>query len=153
MRVTSRASARLRGGRIDGRRRASIVLPTPGGPESSRLWPPAAAMVSASMSSTWPRTSARSGSGGPATARAGSGPAGREHRAGDGQVEPGPRLAQVRGREVDGQPLGRELEPGVEDGRAHALARLPHGAVPEADDGEARQARAQGDLDRDAAGA
>ena len=37
MRVTSIASARDSGGRIDGSRRASIVLPTPGGPESSRL--------------------------------------------------------------------------------------------------------------------
>ena len=37
MRVTSTASARESGGRIEGSRRASIVLPTPGGPESSRL--------------------------------------------------------------------------------------------------------------------
>ena len=32
MRVTSTASAAVSGGRIDGRRRASIVLPVPGGP-------------------------------------------------------------------------------------------------------------------------
>ena len=42
--MTSSASARVSGGRIDGSRRASIVLPTPGGPESRRLWPPAAAI-------------------------------------------------------------------------------------------------------------
>ena len=45
IRVTSIASARVSGGRIEGSRRASIVLPTPGGPDSSRLWPPAAAIV------------------------------------------------------------------------------------------------------------
>ena len=32
---------------MPGRRQASIVLPTPGGPLSSRLWPPAAATISA----------------------------------------------------------------------------------------------------------
>ena len=45
MRVTSIASARLRGGRIEGMRCASIVLPVPGGPLSRLLWPPAAAMI------------------------------------------------------------------------------------------------------------
>ena len=43
-----------------GRRRASIVLPAPGGPTMSRLWPPAAAISSARFASCWPRTSARS---------------------------------------------------------------------------------------------
>ena len=62
MRVTSSASARVSGGRIDGSRRASIVLPVPGGPTSSRLCAPAAAMTSASIAGAWPRTSARSGS-------------------------------------------------------------------------------------------
>ena len=47
IRVTVIASARVSGGRIDGRRRASIVLPVPGGPESRRLCEPAAAIVSA----------------------------------------------------------------------------------------------------------
>ena len=42
-RVTSIASGRVRGGRIDGSRRASMVLPVPGGPVRRTLWPPAAA--------------------------------------------------------------------------------------------------------------
>ena len=46
----------------DGSRRASIVLPVPGGPCRNRLWPPAAATSSAGTSALWPRTSARSGS-------------------------------------------------------------------------------------------
>ena len=61
-RVTSIASARLSVGRIDGSRRASIVLPVPGAPSISRLCPPAAAISSASNGISWPRTSARSGS-------------------------------------------------------------------------------------------
>ena len=39
-RVTSSASSSVSGGRIVARRRASIVLPTPGGPVSRRWWPP-----------------------------------------------------------------------------------------------------------------
>ena len=51
--------------------RASMVLPDPGGPISSRPWPPARAISSARRASAWPRTSARSGiawrpAGGPA---------------------------------------------------------------------------------------
>ena len=42
-------------------RRAIIVLPAPGGPTSSRLCPPAAAISSARRASSCPRTSARSG--------------------------------------------------------------------------------------------
>ncbi len=38
IRVTSIASSRVSGGRIDGIRRASIVLPVPGGPSINRLW-------------------------------------------------------------------------------------------------------------------
>ena len=49
MRVTSIASSRVSGGRIDGSRRASIVLPVPGGPCRNRLWPPAAATSSAGI--------------------------------------------------------------------------------------------------------
>ena len=64
MRVTSSASSCSSGGRIPGRRRASIVFPVPGGPASRRLWPPAAAISSARRARSWPRTSARSGSGG-----------------------------------------------------------------------------------------
>ena len=61
MRITSSASRGSSGGRIDGSRRPSIVFPVPGGPASSRLWPPAAASSSARRARSWPRTSARSG--------------------------------------------------------------------------------------------
>ena len=67
MRVTSSASSGASGGRIPGKRRASIVLPVPGGPPSSRLWPPAAAISSARRARSWPRTSARSGCTGEGT--------------------------------------------------------------------------------------
>ena len=50
-------------GRIDGRRRASIVLPVPGGPARRRLCVPAAASSSARRPRSCPRTSPRSGSG------------------------------------------------------------------------------------------
>ena len=61
IRVTSSAASSASGGRIPGSRRASIVLPVPGGPASSRLWPPAAAISSARRARSCPRTSARSG--------------------------------------------------------------------------------------------
>ena len=59
--VISSASSSSGGGRRPGSRRASIVLPTPGGPTIRRLWPPAAAISSARLASSWPRTSSRSG--------------------------------------------------------------------------------------------
>ena len=49
------------GGRIPGSRRASIVFPIPGGPASSRLCLPAAAISSTRRARSCPRTSARSG--------------------------------------------------------------------------------------------
>ncbi len=48
----------VRSGRIVGTRLASIVLPEPGGPIISRLWPPAAATMIARLAISWPRTSA-----------------------------------------------------------------------------------------------
>ena len=51
---------------MPGRRRASSVLPLPGGPTKSRLWPPAAATSSARLARSCPCTSARSGSTGAA---------------------------------------------------------------------------------------
>ena len=69
IRSTSIASARLRGGRMDGRRRAASDLPAPGGPTIRRLWPPAAAISSASRRYGWPRRSERSGPTGPAPFR------------------------------------------------------------------------------------
>ena len=59
--ASSRSTRRRSGrGRIVGIRLASIVLPEPGGPSISRLWPPAAAMVTARLAISWPRTSAKS---------------------------------------------------------------------------------------------
>src|SRR5439155_453814 len=57
---TSRTSSLESGGRIAARRRASMVLPPPGGPTRSRLWAPAAAISSARLACAWPRTSRRS---------------------------------------------------------------------------------------------
>ena len=73
----------------------------------------------------------------------------RQDAGGDREVEPGPRLAQVRGREVDGEASRGELEARVEDRRVDALARLTDGAVAEPDDREVRQAGADVDLDGD----
>ena len=60
---TSSISSGVSGGRIEGRRAASIDLPEPGAPIISRLWPPAAATSSTRLALSWPLTSARSGSG------------------------------------------------------------------------------------------
>ena len=49
MAVTATASSTVSGGRMDGSRRASMVLPEPGGPSSSTLCPPAAATSSARL--------------------------------------------------------------------------------------------------------
>ena len=67
----------------------------------------------------------------------------------DRQVEARARLAHVRGREVDGDALLRKAELRVEQRRPHALARLAHGAVRQADERERRQAAADVDLDGD----
>ena len=77
IRITSSASRGSSGGRIDGSRRPSIVLPVPGGPASSRLCPPAAASSSARRARSWPRTSARSGGSGSGSSSGGSAGGGR----------------------------------------------------------------------------
>ncbi len=76
---------------------------------------------------------------------------GDEHAARRRQVESRPDLAQMGGREVDRDPPLGELEPRVEQGALHPLARLSHGGVAAADDRERRQAAAQVDLDGDPA--
>ena len=48
-------------GRIDGRARASSVLPAPGGPAIRTLCPPAAATSRARLTCSWPLTSRKSG--------------------------------------------------------------------------------------------
>ena len=59
-RVTSRASCRTMAGKMVGSRRASMVLPEPGGPTIRTLCPPAAATSSALRAAPCPRTSAKS---------------------------------------------------------------------------------------------
>ena len=44
MEVASSASSKVGAGKSPGTRLASIVLPAPGGPTRSALWPPAAAI-------------------------------------------------------------------------------------------------------------
>ena len=72
-----------------------------------------------------------------------------EHRGGDGEVEAGALLGQLRGGEVDGQLPRREVEPGVAHGRLDPHPRLLDGAIGQADDGEPRQAAADVGLHRD----
>ena len=62
-RCSRRAACRRTPAAAAGRasRSASMLLPLPGGPIIRRLWPPAAATVSARFANAWPRTSARSG--------------------------------------------------------------------------------------------
>ena len=65
---------------MPGSLRASIVLPVPGGPTMSTLWPPAAAISSARLASSCPRTSPKSGPRGSAggTSRMRGGGSGRQ---------------------------------------------------------------------------
>ena len=62
MRLVSSASSQLIGGRIVGSRRASMVLPVPGGPTMKTLWPPAAATSRARLACACPWTSEKSAS-------------------------------------------------------------------------------------------
>ena len=65
--VVSRASARVRGGMMEGRRFAIMDLPEPGGPTSSMLWPPAHATSNARFTFSCPLTSEKSTSVHPAS--------------------------------------------------------------------------------------
>ena len=58
--VVSMASSKDMGGRMVGMRRASMVLPEPGGPIIRTLCPPAQATSSARLAWVCPRTSAKS---------------------------------------------------------------------------------------------
>jgi hypothetical protein len=59
--LTSSADRGSRSGNNPGRRAANIDFPEPGGPTSSRLWPPAAAISSARRAVSIPFTSLMSG--------------------------------------------------------------------------------------------
>jgi hypothetical protein len=133
------ARAAVSGGRIEGRRLASIDLPEPGGPFISRLWPPAAAISRARLALSWPLMSRRSASGHPppdaaTRASAGTGPAcrGNGWRAEPGcpapaprrprppRPPPGRRAGQMMpspmgvGRHGGGQHAGHRRDPAVE---------------------------------------
>ena len=68
---------------------------------------------------------------------------------GDREVERRAGLAELRGREVDGDPARRVVEAGVAKRAADAFARLRQRRVGQPDDREARQARRHVDLDAD----
>jgi hypothetical protein len=65
----------------------------------------------------------------------------------DRKLEPGPFLAPLRRREIDGDPAKRELESGVADRRADALASLLDRGIRQTDDDKSRQAVRNVDLD------
>ena len=69
----SRSSRGESGGRMEGRRLASMDLPAPGGPTISMLCPPAAAISSARRALSWPFTSFMSGMSAPPCRMAGTG--------------------------------------------------------------------------------
>ena len=66
------------------------------------------------------------------------------------QIEAWTGLAHVRGGKVDRDALLGELEPRVENGRPHPLARLAHGPVGEADQRERGEPCTHVDFDGDA---
>src|SRR5439155_8250626 len=68
----------------------------------------------------------------------------------DRQVEPRPLLAQIRGREIDGDAALRPLELGGGDAAANAMLRLLAGAVGEPDDCEPGHPALQVSFDFDA---
>ncbi len=56
------------------------------------------------------------------------------------QIEGRPDLARIRGRQVHGHAARRHVVSGVANGRTHALARLAHRRVRQADDRKCREA-------------
>ena len=90
---------------------------------------------------------------GEARQRIGRDGADRRHQAErDRQIVVAAFLRQVGGREIDGDAPGRQRQARCDQRRAHALARLGHGLVGEADDVEGRQPRRHLHLDIDRAG-
>ncbi len=73
----------------------------------------------------------------------------RKHTQRDGQIEPGTDLAEIAGREVDGDPIRRPLQARREDGGPYPIARLTTGRVGQADNGESRKTVPGVDLNRD----
>ena len=77
----------------------------------------------------------------------------REQPHGDREIEAGAGLPHVRGREVHGQPLLREIQPGVQQRRSDTLTRLADRAIRQSDQRERGQPLPDVDLDRDLLGA
>ena len=77
---------------------------------------------------------------------------GAQHADGDRDVEGGPVLAQVGGRQVDGDPARRQLEPAVVQRAADPDPPLADAGVGEPDDVAAGQADRHVDLDVDGGG-
>jgi hypothetical protein len=65
----------------------------------------------------------------------------------NGQVEGRACLADIGGREVDRDAVGRELEARVSNGGPHAIAALANGRVGQTDHGEVGEAERYVDLD------
>ena len=79
-------------------------------------------------------------------------PGGAEDADRDRQVEGGAFLADIGGRQVDGDAVDRELEARVADGGADPVAALAHGRVGEADGVEGGQPRGDVHLHEDGGG-
>ena len=62
-----------------------------------------------------------------------------EDRHGDGQVEPGPGLPHIAGREAHGDRSAGHLEPAGDEGATDAAGRLRDGAVREPEQPDPRQ--------------
>ena len=66
-----------------------------------------------------------------------------QHAERDRQIEMRALLGQIGGRQVDGDPLGRQRQPDRAERRAHPLAALAHRLVGQADQDEGGQPRSQ----------
>ena len=66
-----------------------------------------------------------------------------------GQVEAGPALPNTRGRQIDRQPTERPRQAARQDGGVYPVPCFTDRGVREADDGEAREAVGDVDLDGD----
>src|SRR5207302_10897576 len=113
--------------------RASIVLPDPGGPVMSTLWPPAS------------QRELREERGAAQTKLPAGG---HEDGQRDGEVESGALFGHLGRREVDGDPLRRERVARVADRGPDPFACLLNGAVGETHDVELGQPICQVCLDR-----
>ena len=117
-RVTSIDSSTDSGGMIEGTRRASMVLPAPGGPTMSRLCAPATATSRTRLTRPWPSTSERSVS----VAR--RGPAARRRRGRQAAAAGAPASSAAASRSVAAgstrRPVTRAASPALAAGTSSA---------------------------------